>query len=238
MKKIFLCLALGALFFNSCNSDDDDETVQVDIETQNSYDDLAAEKYLEEHYFDARGNVVAFDEDDTSDDNNTKLADLAVTLPSGVIYVVRPAAQPEPGTVIGDTDIITLMLSSTTYVATKTDDVVSFSSASTFMNTITGTGVPVVDPAFYYVKQSVLDDATTDAAKLRSYYEIEGLREGLQYFKAYDISDEADYNLQGVIIVPSRAAFARDSHYNYTGLSYTDRSFVFNFQVYKTAPRS
>ncbi len=239
MKKIFLCLAVCTVALNSCKRDNDDDTApEVSIETQNDYDNLAAAKYLQEHYLDTKGNIKAFDDDDTSDDNYTKLADFSVTLPSGVIYAIRPAVQPEPGTNIGTNDILRLMANIETYVATKTDDVVSFNSLSTFRNTIS-TGNVDIDPAYYYVKNSVLkayndkNNTTYD----HSYYEIEGFREALQYFKAFDIPDESDYNLQGVIIVPSRAAFARDAHYNYTGISFRNRSFIFNFQIYKTSVR-
>lgn len=233
MKKTILFLALASIAVVSCRKDDTVDTVEeVSIETQNSYDDQAAQQYLETHYLDAKGNIKDFVATDTV---NVKLADLnPVTLPSGVIYVMREGAQPEPGETLGNYDLIRLMGRATNYVATKTDNVVSFTSGQTFRNTISGAGVPEVDPAYFYVKKSVLDNATTDAAKQRSYYEIEGFQEALKKFKAFNISDESNYNLQGVIIVPSRAAFARDSHFNYSGISFKDRSFIFNFQIYKT----
>lgn len=233
MKKTILFLALASIAFVSCRKDDNEDTVEeVSIETQNSYDDQAAQKFLETHYLDVKGNIKQLSDTDTT---NVKLADLApVTLPSGVIYIIREGAQPEPGDAIGTYDLIRFMGRATTYVATKTDGVVSFASGQTFRNTISGAGVPEVDPAYFYVKKSVLDNATTDAAKQRSYYEIEGFQEALKKFKAYNIPDESNYNLQGVIIVPSRAAFARDSHFNYSGISFKDRSFIFNFQIYKT----
>lgn len=239
MKKILLCLAVGALVFQSCKNDDETTVEEVSIDTQNSYDDQAILKYLDEHYLDERGKITAFDDEDDSDDNEVKLADMPgkVVLPSGVVYIVRADAQPNPGTTLGTTDILRLMNNSTTYVATKTDNVVSFTSGYTFTNSITSGNVEV-DPSYYYIKQSVLDDATTDAAKQRSYYEIEGFQEAIKHFKAFDMPDSADYNLQGVIIVPSRAAFARDSHFNYTGYSFSNRSFIFNFQIYKTTPRT
>ena len=233
MKKTFLYLALASIALISCRKDNE-ETVEpeVSIETQNSYDDQAAQKFLQTHYFDAKGNLKDFVETDTV---NTKLADLEpVTLPSGVIYVKRPGAQPDPATVIGPSDIIRLMSVTNTYVATNTDNKIAFTSASPFRNTITGTGTPEVDPSYYFVKKAVLDAGTTEIQKQRSFYEIEGFREALQKFGAFDIPDEANYNLQGVIIVPSRAAFARDPHFNYTGVLYRNRSFIFNFQVYKT----
>ena len=233
MKKTILFLALASIALVSCRKDDTEDTVEeVSIETQNSYDDQAAQKYLETHYLDAKGNIKELEDTDTT---NVKLADLdPVTLPSGVIYIIKEGAQPEPGDTIGSYDLIRLMGRSTNYVATKTDNVVSFTSGQTFRNTISGAGVPEVDPAYFYVKKSVLDNATTDLAKQRSYYEIEGFQEALKKFKAYNIPDESNYNLQGVIIVPSRAAFARDSHFNYSGISFKDRSFIFNFQIYKT----
>lgn len=237
MKKIFLGIAIATLALNSCRKDDDVETIEeVSIDTQNTYDDQAAQAFLETHYLDAKGNIKDFVATDTV---NVKLADLnPVTLPSGVIYVMRPGAQPNDGTPIGQYDAIRLMSNTITYVATNNDNKVTFASAYGFKNTIAGTGLPEVDPAYYYVKKSVLEAATTDAAKQRSYYEIEGFQEALKKFMAFDIPDESSYNLQGVIIVPSRAAFARDSHFNYTGISYRNRSFVFNFQVYNTTPYS
>lgn len=235
MKKIFLGIAIATLALNSCRKDEGVETVEeVSIETQNSYDDQAATAFLDTHYLDAKGNIKPYVATDTV---NVKLADLnPVKLPSGVIYVMRPGAQPTDGTPIGQYDIIRLMSNTTTYVATNTDNKIAFSSPSGFKNTIAGSGLPEVDPAYYYVKKSVLQNATSEIAKQRSFYEIEGFQEALKKFQAFNIADESSYNLQGVIIVPSRAAFARDSHYNYTGFSYRNRSFVFNFQVYKTTP--
>lgn len=235
MKKTFLFLALASIAITSCRKTDDDIIPEVSIETQNSYDNQSAEKFLQTHYLDSKGNLKDFVETDTV---NVKLADLnPVTLPSGVIYVVRPDAQPVPGTDIGSTDIIRLMSNTVTYLANDTDGKIGFTSPYVFKNSISGSGIPDVDPSYYNVKQSVLDNATTELAKQRSYYEIEGFKEALQIFKAFDIPDESNYNLQGVIIVPSRAAFARDTHFNYSGISFKNRSFVFNFQVYKTTPR-
>jgi len=72
-----------------------------------------------------------------------------------------------------------------------------------------------------------------DAAKKAKYYQIPGFREALQKFKSFkNLSSETSYNLQGVIIVPSRAAFARNPHYPYLNTSYRNKSFVFNFQIY------
>ena len=98
MKKIFLYVIAGSLCFSACKKDDDDENIYVEpesISVQNSYDDQAIEKFLNNNYFDSLGNVVAFSNTDDSDDNETKLADLnPVKLPSGVVYIKREGAQP------------------------------------------------------------------------------------------------------------------------------------------------
>lgn len=236
MKKRFLYLALASFAFLSCREDVIQKIEEVSIETQNTYDDQAALEYLQTHSFDAKGNVQTYIATDTA---QVKLADLIpapVILPSGVIYVMRPGAQPDPGTAVGTYDVLHLMSSSTSYIAASADNKVTFTSASTFRNTIDNTGVPEIDPAYYYVKNQTLNTALFDAAKQRSYYEIEGFQEAIKKFRAFDIPDESNYNLQGLIIVPSRAAFARDDHYVYTGISLRNRSFVFNFQLYKSIP--
>ncbi len=242
MKKILLYSAVAFLSLSSCRKDEEELTESYkepeSLQVQNSYDDEAIQKFMTAHYLDVQGNVKAFSESDPTDDNYTKLSEMSpVVLPSGVVYIVRPGAQPNPGTAIGSTDIIRLMSRSISYVGINTDGNVTFASPFSFKSTIDGAGVPEVDPAYYYVKQSVLDAATADVAKQRSYYEIEGFREALQHFRAFDLTDDSGYNLQGVIIVPSRAAFARDPHYHHSGYSMRNRSVVFNFQVYKTTPR-
>jgi len=249
MKKIFLYILAGSLCFTACKKDDDDVATYVepeDIGVQNTYDDQSIVKFLDENYLDTQGNIKPFSSTDASDDNYKKLSQLSpITLPSGVVYIVRAGAQPEDstppvtGTVIGNRDIIKIMMRSKTYLAANTDGNVAFISGTDLINTIDGNGSPLTDPTYYYIadKNPLIVNATTDAAKQKSYYMVEGFNEALQKFKAFDIPNGAPYNLQGVIIVPSRAAFARDAHYNYTGYSFRNRSFVFNFQVYKTETR-
>lgn len=234
MKKIFLYLAFTSLVVSSCRKDEILTIEEPSIETQNSYDDIAAQDFLQTHYLDSKGVLRDFV---TTDTLHVKLADLVpepVTLPSGVIYIVRQDAQPTPGTAIGQYDLLRFMNTTFTYVAAKTDEKVYYQGGSIFEDNINSSGVPTVDPVYYYVKKSVLDNAVNTIAKERSFYEIEGFQEALKKFNAFDIPDESNYNLQGVIIVPSRAAFARDpSAFNTTNFSYRNRSFVFNFQIYK-----
>jgi len=247
MKKIFLYILAGSLCFSACKKDDEVETFvePEDVAVRNSYDDQAIQKFMENNYLDAQGNIKAFSSTDASDDNEKKLSELSpVKLSSGVIYIVRNGAQPSPGVTLetnseaSNATQIRLMMRANYYLASESDGNVSFGAAGTLLNTINGSGSPATDPPYYYVKKNVLDNATTDAAKQRNYYEIEGLQEGLKYFKGYANKDDGDpYNLQGVIIVPSRAAFARDAHYNYTGFSLKNNCFVFNFEIYKANVR-
>ena len=249
MKKIFLYILAGSLCFTACKKDDEVEGYKEpeDINVQNSYDDQAIKKFMDENYLDTQGNIKAFSSTDPSDDNEKKLSELPhETLPSGTVYIQRPGAQPDDvnptaGTAIGQTDIIRLMTRTKTYLAMNTDGSPAFGSVTdmTYYTPIDGSGIPLVDPKFYYIstKDPLITGATTTAAGQQSYYMIEGFGEALRKFKAFDQADGSPYNLQGVIIVPSRAAFARDAHYNYSGYSFRNRTFVFNFQVYKTTAR-
>ena len=238
MKKILLGIALSVLVLQGCKKDDDvaDEAVILSQDEQNTYDDAAAIAFLENNYFDAKGNIVAFDNTVTTDDAFPKLSSYnPVTLPSGVIYLKRTNAQPEPGKVINPTDVISIMQVTKSYVSAKVNDKIIFSNEATFSNNVAGSGVPTYDPAYYYVKNSVLKkyNDTYGTSHGRSFYEIQGLQEGLKYFKAFDLDPSAEYNMQGVIIVPSRAAFGRNLNF----YAYVDRSFVFNFQLYNTRAR-
>ncbi|GEN77064.1 hypothetical protein [Chryseobacterium hagamense] len=243
MKKIFLYILAGTLCFTACKKDDQVETFVEpdDVAVRNSYDDQAIQKFMNDNYLDAQGNIKAFSSTDTSDDTQKKLSELSpVTLPSGVIYIVRTGAQPSSGVTL-DTNPesstatqIKTMMRANYYLATNTDGNVAFNTSGVLLNTINGSTSPVTDPMFYYVKKNIKDTAGKD----RSYYEIEGLQEGLKYFQGFqNMSDGDAYNLQGVIIVPSRAAFGRNDHYNYVGYSLKNTSFVFNFQIYKANVR-
>ncbi|MGE8554091.1 MAG: hypothetical protein ACN6OB_09205 [Chryseobacterium jejuense] len=239
MKKIFLYILAGSLCFTACKKDDEVPTYQEpeDINVQNTYDDQAITKFMNENYLDAQGNIKPFSTTDTSDDNEKKLSDLKYTkLPSGTIYIMREGAQPaaDKGKVIASDDIIKIMGRVYAYQAIDNNGTALFSGKTQFLNTIDDSTIPLVDPAYYFIKKTIRDQT----GKSRSYYEISGFREALQQFTAFkDLPNDAPYNLQGVIIVPSRAAFARNDHYPYLGYSYRNKSFVFNFQIYGTEVR-
>jgi len=242
MKKILLFLTFTSLILSSCRKDDDNTTTtpEVSLETQNSYDDEAIQKFLKDNYFDSRGNIVAFSSTSTTDDNEKPLSDYnPVKLNSGVIYISRYT--PNNGKAIAATDKIRIMHNTQTYVAVKgSDNVVKFDSKYPFRTTIISSGTPEIDPAYYHVRTSVLNKYNTDnnTTKTRSFYEMEGFQEAIKNFQSCEIADDANYNLQGVIIVPSRAAYARDEHFAFSSFSFRNRTFVFNFQVYKTETRT
>ena len=228
MSKKILFAVMIALFIQSCNRDDKNssKTGEKEVESlaeQNTNDDKAIEKYLDEHYLNSQGVVTKFDKTDTRDDNEKKLSDLnPKKLENGIIIIKREKAQPANGKTIGATDILHIMTKTQAFLSQKeVSGNVSYTSELNFVNTIDASGVPEKDPYYYY-------------AKKRSYYEIEGFQEGLKEFKAFDKSDNEGYNLQGVIIVPSRLAYARDPHY--LGI-FRNRNFVFNFQIYKAETR-
>ena len=234
MKKIFLYILAGSLCFAACKKDDEVETFvePEDINVRNSYDEQAIQKFMDNNYLDLQGNIKAFTAD-AADDNEKKLSQLnPQTLPSGVIYIKRTGAQPEDstppstGVAIGDSTQIKTMMRANYYLATETDGNISLGNPGVLLNTIDGSGSPVTDPTFYFVKKSV----RTAAGQNSSYYEIAGLKEGLKQFTGFEnLPDANPYNLQGVIIVPSKAAFARNANY----YNLQNASFVFNFQIYK-----
>lgn len=245
MKKILLGIALSVVALQGCKKDNDEEEVvpEISVEEQKTYDDTAAKDFMTKNYLNSKGVITAFDDTVTTDDNEKKLIDYDYkTLPSGVIYIVRPGAQPEPGKVVGSTDVISVFQVAKTYTSSKVDDKIIYNNEATFVNSIaTGNVVSdtsVLNPTnYFYVKQSVLDayNKANSTSIGKDFYEIEGFQEGLKYFKSFDLDNSAEYNMQGVIIVPSRAAYGRDN--SIYGTAYRNRSFVFNFQLYNTRAR-
>lgn len=234
MKQTAIYLATALLFLSACKREEHQRTPKIEevesITIQNKNDDNAIQKYLEEHYFDNQGKIKAFSSTNTNDDNYPKLSDLKpIKLPSGVIVIIREGAQPTQGTEIKEDDIIHLMHKTTGFSSNDK----GYANEITFASSVDLAGVPQIDPSFYYTPKSILEDTK----KEKSYYEIEGFQEGLKHFKSFDKSADENYNMQGVIIVPSRVAFARDVHYHYNNLSWRNINFVFNFQVYKTVAR-
>lgn len=241
MKNIFLAAAAVSMVMVSCRKDAVNTVTTVPIETQNTLDDQAIVNFLSSNYLDAKGNIQPISELSAAELATTKkLAELSpVTLPSGVVYILRPNAQPIPGTPVGSTDVIRLMSNSQSFLAVSSDKGGVFSNGSPFMSSFV-TGALQIDPKYFYASPQYVADynAKSNAAPVTAgYFMIEGLSEALTKFRSFEKADAEDYNMQGVILVPSRAAFARDAHFNYSGFSLNDRTFVFNFQLYKASPR-
>lgn len=239
MKKALLYTSILLLSLSSCRQDDMTALPTIpkevsDINVQNANDDKAIAKYLDEHYLDNLGRIQSTNGVDMKAGNFKKLSELKpTTLPSGVIVIIRDGAQPNPGTVIGTTDKIRIMQKSKSFVAIENNGI-QYEGEADFINTIDGSGAPDEDPLYYYAKPEVM----AASGKPSSYYEIEGFKEGLQLFRSFNKTDDENYNLQGVIIVPSRAAFGRDEyHPHISTYSLRNRTFVFNFQIYNTRPR-
>ncbi|MDL1913963.1 MAG: hypothetical protein FDW93_05490 [Bergeyella sp.] len=236
MKKSLFILLFAFFFVFSCRKSDSYGTLTGarTVAEQNSNDDAAIKKYMEEHYFNGQGLVKSYSGTGALPADFPRLSEHKSTkLPSGVIIVMREGAQPAEGKgkTIGDTDIIRLMSKTSVFTSGKgKEGKITYNMKADFENTIEGSGVPKVDPYYYYVKKDILEKNK----RTRAYYEIKGFQEGVRYFKSCEIGDEENYNLQGVIMVPSRAAYGRNDHFTQ---QYTDASFVFNFQVYKTTPR-
>lgn len=233
MKKALVYFFATALLVTSCGEDYNPYGINEvnKISDQNSNDDEAIADFLENNYMDNQGKLQTYTENTSSEFK--KLSDMSpIKLPSGVVVIVRPGAQPEPGIAVGETDVLSIIQRSYSYLSTDDKSSV-LTGAYPFVNTVDGSGVPDKDPLYYYADPKTL----ASSEKTREYFEIEGLREGLKHFKSFQKEDHELYNLQGVIIVPSRAAFSRDEHYRYNGVSWRNRTFVFNFQLYNSTPR-
>lgn len=241
MKKIFLYTAAISLLAFSCNRDKDDNTVteQISIQERSQLDNEAMTHFLETRYMDDNGVIKMFKDNDPSDDHFTKLADLnPQQLSNGTYYILRPNAQPNNGTPIHSDSVIRLMGRAVSYKSNKTEKGGRFGENIIFQSGLES-GEIEVDPKYFFAPKSFIDQYNTTNGKSydKSFFEIEGFSEALQHFQAFNKSDDEFPQLQGVIIVPSRAAFARDAHYPYTTYNMYDRSVVFNFQVYKSQAR-
>lgn len=226
--SIFL-LSLMVLF-SSCQNDDDGLDLLPQAE-QNSVDDRALVKFLEDHYFNSVGKVIRFSDDITSDDNETPLIQYAELKPSGIWVVHRPDFEANGRKVTNvENDKILVQYDLNGFVGRISNDSVFYSIPTSISTTINTTGYPIWDPAFYYTDISDMNNAQ------KSWYEIEGLHEGLMEFHSTNkaAADLPAVNFQGLILVPSRLVFKRD--YNVFNLG-PDTSVLFNFELYQVEDR-
>ncbi|HLV23966.1 MAG TPA: hypothetical protein VKY36_04240 [Moheibacter sp.] len=242
MKKWGICLLAAGLFLGACKNDDDNN--EISQEDQNQVDDEAIVMYLQDHYFEPeRGLIKKYDEDDESDDEYPNLHSMGTKLNSGVWIIKRPGIIAEGPAADNNTqDSILISLHSQSFVATNEDLAEGQKpyqvGLSTFESTINGNGTAKWDPNFYYAR--ITPDMEENDIDLSNFV-IEGFTEGLKEFKSTQTSGSDLYNFQGAIIVPSRAAFARDFVYTNAGMdnrSFRNRSFIFNFELHKVIPRN
>lgn len=223
-----LFLLVGAVFFAvSCNNDDD----SISTGERNRLDDEAIVKYLREHYFNSKGISTAFDDDDTADDAYTPLYDIATQDDMGYWYVKNPNVT-ATGRAITDNDNDSILLQYNlsyfkSYVNSEEDDISDYPTPTLISSTINTSGYPIWDPLFYYGEDQSYD---------RKFYEIEGVVDGLKHFNSIpkEQYDLPAVDFQGLIIVPSRLAYARDGSQVISGI---DLSIILNFELYQVTDR-
>ncbi len=208
MKFVFYFSLVALLALSSCNNDDDNTIPEISIEEQNTQDDASIQVFLDSYYLDDLGRLIAFDEDDSSDDDETPIRDHATALSDGVYYIVNPdivAAGPS----VTDVDTQTILLNydfKTFYSGTNEEGEYLVTNYSTLVNTVNTTGLPSWNIPFFR------EDLEEDSSLTESFYEMEGFQEAIKHFQATEKEFEEPYVFQGAIIVPSRMAYARDSN--------------------------
>lgn len=244
MKKWGLAILALGLLFTACKNDDDTNN-EIPVEEQNQVDDDAIVEYLQNHYFDPeRGLIKEFDADDESDNDYPTLHSQGTKLPSGV-WIVKRAGMVAEGPIADNNaqDSILISIQTQAFIASNKDLAENEKLYSSILplnslpwTTINSSGVPIWDPAYYYVNIPRLN--LNDNINL-THFEIEGFTEGLKNFNSTGTSGAELYNFQGAIIVPSRLAFGRDLAYVSGALNYSYRnySFVFNFELHKVIDR-
>ena len=232
MKKYLALILIANLALNSCKREDALVIVPpIPIEEQNANDDAALQNFLQNNTFSDKGTVIPLN-DEAKKANRKALTEYQpVRLPSGVIYLhyYQPDAK---NLLVKNTDAVTMQFAATTYLSGNANGAMNLTQPMDLSNTLTGGGIARQDPYFYY-----FNPAQLAAGLSKSYYEIEGLAEAMVNFRTCNINMEDDYKMQGLILVPSRAAYARDDHYRYNNINWNNRSLVFNFQIYKTEAR-
>lgn len=225
IKKIILLISFISLsvFSISCSSDDND-VKSLSLDEQNTADDVAIKNFLTNYYFDDLGKVVKFSESVTPNDKEA-LIKRAVKDSSGFWYVINPKASAGSGSTPDGKNSILIHYNLTYFKATEGGN--GYTSLATAASTIDLTGMPQENPFFYQRPK-------TDTIKAESYYIIPGIVNGLKKFKPTNKGKNEIYDqLQGVIIVPSRLGYARNSNY----LNLSNATFILNFELYKVCPK-
>jgi len=231
-RNLLLYVILFSLFAQSCSTDD--EVAVISETEQATQDDTAIVNYLAKYYFQANtGKVKAFDSTITTDDNYTPLSQIAVKLPSGVWYAQNPEVTANGVSVSSSYDKKLLMnYDMYIFISSKNDDgTISYGSPnSPYISTLTS-GTAKWDNNFYL---HTLSATEVTNGVTESYYEMPGLQEGLKYFKTTERTVSDIPIFQGVIVVPSRLVYGRNSNYlgfNSTTTYVANPCVIFNFEI-------
>ena len=222
IKKLLITGLVGlSVFTTSCKSDDDN-TKTLSVEEQNIADDAAITNFLANYYFDDLGKITKFSDAVTSNDK-TPLSKIAQQDAAGYWYVINPDAPAGSGTSPDGENNILIHYNLKYFVATEGGN--GYTSLTTGSSSIEGLGVAQENPFFY--KQPV------DTTKEKSYYVVDNLVNGLKKFKPTNKGKNDPYDhLQGVIVVPSRLAYGRNSN----ALGVSNATLLLNFELYKVCP--
>ncbi len=257
IKKFFVTLIACSAFLVSCKNDDDsriDKETKIPIEERNALDDKAIEQYLADHYFSPGdtingkvvrvGIIMKYDtEEGNKDDKYPSLKSMAVQDPAGYWYAKNPyQKESSEGKTIKSNDDTKIHISFKANYFRATNDITSennptkkhYGVLGTYGQVTydTGDGSPFSDPDFYYYIPN--QEEAKNGVK-REHIELKNFSVALKHFKTTERSLQDNFSFQGVIILPSRLAFARNNYFVGTGLteysSFRDASFIFNFEI-------
>ncbi|WP_413533910.1 hypothetical protein [Empedobacter brevis] len=252
IKKFFVTLIACSAVLVGCNNDDDngvDKETKIPVEERNALDDEAIQQYMEDYYFNPKnGKLTKFDDiKDNEDDAYPALKTYAKKDNLGIWYAENPHHKGTGETIVSnDSSKIYLNIQTTSFRATNNKDykrkygAIGVPINSAEWNSINfGDGSSIQDPTYYYFIPTATE--IKNGVK-RENIELKNFVEGLKHFKTTERSTNDLYNFQGVIILPSRLAYARNKYYiSGQGLtensSFRDLTLVFNFELPKIEKR-
>lgn len=249
IKKFFVTLIACSAILVGCNNDDDNgvnKETKIPIEERNALDDEAIQQYMEDFYFNPKnGKLTKFDTIKGNDDDAyPTLKSLAKQDNLGIWYAENPNHKGTGETIVSnDSTSIYLSSISTYFVATNSTDYKrKYGYLGQFYPSSinTGDGSAEQDPTFYYFTPTATE--IKNGVK-REHVELKNFAEGLKHFKTTERATTDLYNFQGVIILPSRLAYARNKFYvSGSGLTeystYRDATIIFNFELPKIEKRT
>ncbi|MGL5234578.1 MAG: hypothetical protein ACRC8Z_07485 [Empedobacter falsenii] len=251
IKKFFVTLIACSAVLVGCNNDDDngvDKETKIPVEERNALDDEAIQQYMEDFYFNPKnGKLTKFDTIKGNDDDAyPTLKSLAKQDNLGIWYAENPNHKGTGETIVSnDESKIYLNIEAKSFRATNSTDYKrKYGSIGGLIypwNSIdVSDGSSIQDPYYYYFTPT--ETEAKNGVK-REHLELKNFIEGLKHFKTTERSANDLYNFQGVIILPSRLAYARNKYYvSGSGLSdyssFRDLTIVFNFELPKIEKRT